>query len=291
MALFVPLVWALGFTGAKAAMGQFPPILLMAFRFMIAALVMVWFVRPPWPLMRRIFVITVISATVPYSTIFTGLSHLDVSTAMLVVQAQVPLMFLIAVVALGEKMTWKKFVGIVIAFGGIVMIAGQPQLRSGLGWIFVVIAGGAVWATGQVMIRLIGPLIDGQTLIAWVSVFTVPQLLVSSAIFESGQWDAIVSADWRSWALILYMGLVMTAAGYTVWYSLLARVEVTLAAPFLLLQPVVAVTAAILFLNEEPSWITLIGGVVVIAGIAIITVDRPRRKCIPLAGTEPAVHP
>ncbi len=276
VAILVPVLWGLGFAAAKAGMGQIPPILLMALRFGIAGAVLVWFVRPPWPLMGRVFAIACVSATVPYCAVFTGLSHIDASTAILVVQAEIPFMALLAVVWLKERMSARKLAGMAIAFAGIVMIAGQPELHTGLGWVLLVVAGGFVWSAGQIMIRRIGPLVEGLTLIAWVAVFTAPQLVVSSLVFESGQWQALVSADWKTWAMVLYMGLVMTALGYALWYSLLRRCEVILAAPFLLLQPVAGVLASILFLGEAPTWMTLLGGVVVVAGIAFITLE-PRR--------------
>jgi O-acetylserine/cysteine efflux transporter len=284
VAIVVPVLWALGFAAAKAGMGQIPPILLMAIRFAIAGAVLVWFVRPPWHLMRRIFAVACVSATVPYSSVFTGLSHLDASTAILVVQSEIPFMALLAVVWLKEKMSARKLAGMVVAFAGIALITGQPDLQSGVGWIMLVIVGGFVWAIGQIMIRRIGPLVDGLTLIAWVAVFTAPQLVVSSFVFEDGQWQALASADWKSWAIVLYMGLIMTALGYALWYSLLGRCEVVLAAPFLLLQPVIGVLAAVLFLGEEPTWITLVGGAVVVLGIAFVTLERPK---IPATGTTP----
>ena len=48
MGLAVPLIWGLGVVFAKAAIGHFPPVLLMALRFTLTALVLVWFVKPPW---------------------------------------------------------------------------------------------------------------------------------------------------------------------------------------------------------------------------------------------------
>ena len=47
MGIAVPLVWGLGVVFAKAAIEHFPPILLMALRFTLTALVLVWFVKPP----------------------------------------------------------------------------------------------------------------------------------------------------------------------------------------------------------------------------------------------------
>ena len=47
LAIAVPLIWGGGFLFAKAAIEHFPPILLMALRFSLTALVLVWFVPRP----------------------------------------------------------------------------------------------------------------------------------------------------------------------------------------------------------------------------------------------------
>ena len=77
MGVTVALVWGMGFVFSKAAIAHFPPILLMAFRFSVTALVLIWFVRPPMGHMRALFVISLISAALQYSLTFTGLKGLD----------------------------------------------------------------------------------------------------------------------------------------------------------------------------------------------------------------------
>ena len=47
MALAVPLVWGMGLVLAKGAIEQFPPILLMGFRFTLTAFLLVWFCTDP----------------------------------------------------------------------------------------------------------------------------------------------------------------------------------------------------------------------------------------------------
>ena len=74
LAIAVPLIWGGGFLFAKAAIDHFPPILLMALRFSLTALVLVWFVpRPDLDLAKRIFLVALVSAAIQYSLTFTGL--------------------------------------------------------------------------------------------------------------------------------------------------------------------------------------------------------------------------
>ncbi len=270
LALIVPLTWGMGLTVAKFGLGQFPPILLMAFRFTVAALVLVWFVKPPWPLMRRIFVITLISATIQYSLTYTGLEGLDVSTAVILIQLESPFLALCGVLFLGERMGLQRVLGMVLAFSGIVLMVGEPTLRDNMGPVFLVVSGTITWAVGQIMIRRMGA-VGGITLIAWVAVFASPQLFIASFLFEDGQVEAITQAGWLDWGVVLYLGLIMTALGYAIWYHLLGRCEITSLAPFLLLLPLVTVSGGILILGEEPTTLIIAGGAVVLAGVVVMT--------------------
>ncbi len=277
LAISVPVIWGLGITFAKAALGQFPPILLMTLRFALTALVLVWFVKPPWPLMGRIFVITAIGATLQYSLTFTGLRDLDVSTAALVVQLEVPFGALLAVAFLKEHLGWRRAIGMALAFVGVVLIAGAPKVQANLTPLFMVVGGALTWAVAQVMIKTLGR-VGGFTLIAWTAVFAAPQLLVSSLVFESGHMAAIYAADWVVWGAVVYLGLIMTALGYAIWYHLLGKFQVNQVMPFLLLLPVAAVLGGVFILGEELTLPIAAGGAVVIAGVAIIIFAKQDRE-------------
>ena len=101
-----------------------------------------------------------------------------------------------------------------------------------------------------------------------------PQLLVMSILFETGQIPALASAGAVVWATMLYLGLIMTALGYGIWYTLVRRHPVGMVAPFLLLLPVFSVLGAVVILGESLTWPTLVGGSIVISGVAFILVER-----------------
>lgn len=268
------MIWGMGFTFAKPVVEHFPPILLMALRFTVTALVLVWFVKPPWHLMRDIFFIALISAAVQYGLTFNGLRLLDASTAVLVIQLEVPFCTLLAIFFLKEQTSLRKWLGMAIAFGGVALIAGEPRLAGNHTGILLTIGGAFTWAIGQVMIRRLGQ-VGGFTLIAWVAVFATPQLFVASALFEDNQIEAIRSAGWMVWGTVVYLGIVMTAVGYGFWYHLLGKYPVAQVAPFLLLLPIFTVIASILLLGETLTPWLLAGGAVVIVGIAVIVIKRP----------------
>jgi O-acetylserine/cysteine efflux transporter len=280
MGISIALIWGMGFVVAKAAIDHFPPILLMSLRFTVTALVLVWFVKPPLHALGRIFGIALISAAVQYSLTFTGMKGLDASVTALVVQLEVPFLVLFGVVLLKERPAMRKYLGILLAFGGVALIAGEPRLGGAWTSLFMVIGGAFTWAFGQALIRRLQG-IDGLSMTAWIAVFAAPQLLVMSLIFETDQARAIASAGWVVWSAVAYLGLVMTAAGYGLWYSLLRRHPVNMVAPFLLLLPVFSVIGGVAFLGEDLSVRIALGGAVVIFGVATILIERSGKREVP----------
>jgi len=278
LAVLVAAIWGLGFTFAKLGLAQFPPILLMALRFTLTALVLVWFVKPPLALMARLFVIALVSAAIQYSLTFNGLDRLDASTAVLVVQLEVPFGALLAAMFLGEKFGLRRALGLACAFAGVALIAGAPGGEQDYVGILLVVAGAFAWAVGQVMIKALGAP-GGFTLIAWVAMFAAPQLFIASALFESNQIEIIRAADMTAWGVILYLGLIMTALGYGIWYHLLGKYQVNQVMPIILLLPVMSVIGSVLILGEQPTLAILAGGLIVIAGVAFVVFERrPARQ-------------
>lgn len=273
LAISVAVIWGFGFTLAKVAfvLSDFPPILLIAFRFALTTLVLLWFVKPPFGFMRRIFWISVVSATVQYALTFTGLDGLNASTAIIVVQLEFPFMVIMAAVVFKDRLSWSQIAGIALAIMGIVMIAGQPQLQDDILPVFLVIGGAFTWAVGQIMIKKLGGQVGGFTLIAWVAAFATPQLFFASWLFEEGQVQAIRTMNWIGWAVVVYLGLVMTALGYSIWYHLLGKFRISQIGPFLLLLPVTSIAGSVLLLDEQLSTIEFVGAIIVIFSVWIIT--------------------
>ena len=131
LGIAVALIWGMGVVFAKAAIEHFPPILLMALRFAVTAAVLVWFVRPPWAQMVRIFWIALVSAAIQYSLTFNGLRGLDASTAVLVLQLEVPFIVLLGGVVLIGAPGARNWLGIHYSVHALAFIDGEPNATFG----------------------------------------------------------------------------------------------------------------------------------------------------------------
>lgn len=274
LALLVAAIWGMGYVVAKGAMAHFPPIFLMALRYLVAASVLVWFAGPLNGQFPRLLGISVVGATSAYSLTFTGVDGVDAGLGALIVQLEVPFMVLFAALIFGERPGWRQGIGIAIAFVGVALIAGQVRLEGEGRAVFLLIAGAATWALGQVNLRGLRGM-SGLSVTAWLAILAAPQLFIVSALFETGQWQAAATAGPMTWAAVFYLGLAMSCLGYLIWNSLILRHEVGSVAPFVLMLPLFSVVGGIVFLGERPDWGQLVGGLIVLAGVALITL-RPR---------------
>ena len=272
MALFVPFLWGLGFVFAKGAINHFPPILLMAFRFSLTALVLVWFTPLPVRKFFQLFKIAIVAAAVQYSLTFTGVKGLEAGLASIIVQLEVPFLVILGALLLREKPGYKKWIGIAISFLGVAIMSQQDELSGSFISIALVLSGCFAWALGQVMIRKLKD-VSGMQVTAWIAVFAAPQLFLMSAIFENGQEEAMRTANPLVWWTVLYLGLIMTCLGYYFWNTLIRHHDVSKVAPFLLLLPVFSVLGGNLFLGETITVEKFYGGATILLGIGVIVLN------------------
>ena len=267
LALIVPITWGLGFTLAKIGMEQFPALLIMTIRFGIAGLILVWFTKPPWGHMREIFVVALIGSTIQYGLTYNGLKGIDASTAAILVQLEGPILAIMGTFLLKEKLGLTRALGMGLAFIGVLIIAGEPRLDGHIDSVILLIAGSAVWAVAQIMISRLKDL-SGITILAWVAIMATPQMFIASLLIEDGQWLAITTASYIDWSIILYLALIMTVLGYSVWYHLLSSVDVSKVSPFLMLLPITSIIAGMVLLDETFTSSMAIGGLLIMTGVA-----------------------
>ena len=112
LATLVPIFLGFGFVIAKPAMEHFPPFLLMGLRFTFAASILIWWFPIPRGFLKKIFIVSFIANTLQYGITYTGLSMIDASAAVLLVQMEVPFGVMFAYFILKEKPTVRSIIGI-----------------------------------------------------------------------------------------------------------------------------------------------------------------------------------
>ena len=278
LAISVPCLWGIGFVITKPGMEQFPPMLINGLRWSLTGLVLVWWFPIPRKFLKDLLILSIIGCTLQYSLTFSGLNMIDASSAVLFVQFEVPFGVLIAFFWLKERPSVKNIVGLIIAFSGIIVLSGAPNLEGKYLGVILVLSGAFTWAFGQVLAKPISENLNGVVITAWLGVLAGPQLILASQIFEGNVVRNIVSADYHAWLIVLYLGLLMNVLGYSIWYYVLGIYPVNKILPIMLLLPVTGVITAVIFLGERPDLKVFIGGIVILFGVGMILIGKTEKS-------------
>ena len=270
LALAAPLCFGTGLTLAKPAVTHFPPLFMMLLAYGTIAIITLLTVREkiqtPWRLM---LLISAFAVTIQGALLFWGLKGVEATTANLVLQTQVPMAVFLGWLIGGEKLNSQKIIGTAIAMAGVAIVIGLPQERPPLWPVTLIITGAFFWALGQVLVQKFGR-DSGIVLLKANALASVPQLALATALFESGQLQAVQTAGPIEWATLAFVVLVGFYLAYIAWFSLLRQVRMDEAAPFILLMTPIGLLTAVLVLGETMSIAQILGAIVLLLGLAIV---------------------
>lgn len=275
LALIMSLVFGAGWVLGKTATSHFSPILVAMFRFGFAGIVLVLIFGWPKVKLWKLWIASACALGIPYSFSYIGLSQLDVSITVLLVQLEAPILIALSAILLREIPSRLAIAGIVHAVVGVILVVGAPAAESQYFAILMVMVSMFIWAIGQIQVRRFGLGDGGLKLLGALCVLAAPLLMVLSLIFENGQFAAIYQASPTVWMQVAYLGIGMTVVGQGIWFYLVARHPLHDVAPFLLLVPVFSIAAGVAFLGETLSAMTIAGGVLIILGVAVATLGSP----------------
>ena len=278
IAISVPILLGFGFVIAKPAMQHFPPYLLMGLRFTIPALILVWWFPMPKGLFLDLFKVSFIGSTLQYGLTYNGLNIIDASSAVLLVQLEVPFGILIAFFLLKEIPRIKNLIGLVIAFIGVFILTGAPNLEGKYFGVLLTLSGAFTWSLGAVMAKPLSKKIGAFALMTWLCVFSGPLLILISTIVNGNPIQYILSANFYSWITVIYLGFIMQPIAYGAWYYVLRKHPVNKIMPVLLLLPVTGLLTAIFLLGEEPAKQVFLGGAIILFGVGMILFSKPKTK-------------
>ncbi len=284
LALLVAAIWGGNFVAAQTALSATPPFLMLAIRFAIVALVLIPFVRLPRTQHLHALRLAITLGLLHFGLFFVGMSHADsASTAVLVSQMGVPFSCLLGVWLLQDSLGWRRITGLTIAFAGLAVMAGAPVIWDNWPGFILMLAGAFFWGIANIQIKQYQQA-SIMALLAWMSAYTAPMLLLCAWLFGETTTQAFRSLGHPIIiTAMLYMTLGSTIIAYGLWYYLLRKHPVSHIVPFSLLVPVFGISATTSLLGDSLSTEHVLGGILTVLGVSIIILRRPRSLHTPEA--------
>jgi len=315
-------IWGSSFLFIKYAADQdhgFPPFTLVALRLLLASIVLVAYVLSKLFLDKsfradmkhlctkrkeffsRIAVMGLLNNTIPFTLVAWAESNSYVNVGVAsVLDSCIPLFaqlfghFLLA----GEALTWKRSLGLLVGFGGVLVICLEKILDVGgnadeenrgvtVAYYLMVIAATSSYAMASVYgkTRLCttyprSAVVTGQVLSA-ACYNTILSLLIDfnyplDSFAKQPRYSFFKEADIMAWLSILYLGLVSTCIAYVLFFYLLETIGSVRQTMVGFLLPVTGLFLGILVKNEWAGVsvlykvLEILGSVLVCTGIYFV---------------------
>ena len=297
LAAGVAVVWGVNFLAIHASLEQFPPLFLVALRFLVMAVPTVLFIPRPQVKLRWLIGYGLGFGTLQFIGLYLGMAAgFPAGLASLVLQSSAPFTVLLGALLLRERIGARSATGVAIAVVGLVTVGLVRGAGGSWGPFLLVVAGGLGWALGNLAARQASAP-DPLRLTMWMSVVPPLPMLALSLAFEGPErivaslTTSMTPAAVPAWIGLGYTVLVGTVLGSGVWVWLMSRHPAGRVAPFSMLVTVSGLTTAWLVLGETPHPLELAGGALVIGGVLWASVRRrpaatPGRPAPVRAGAE-----
>ena len=278
LAVLVAAIWGLNFVVIEVGLDDFPPLLLSALRYTLAALPLLLLRgMPPVP-WRWVIAVGVAIGVVKFSLLFVGMDvGMPAGLASLVLQAQALFTVVFAVALLGERLRRAQAAGLALAFCGLALVAGGLGGEATAEGFVLVVAAAAAWGVGNLALKRAAPA-DPFRFMTWICVVPpLPLFALSLSLEGPAEVSAALSgADLGGIGAVLYIAFLATTVGWGLWGRLMGQYPASTVAPFALLAPVFGLAFAALLLGESLSGREIVAAVLVLGGV-LLTLRPPRR--------------
>lgn len=273
--IIICLVWGLSNVVSKIVVGDWgiPPLFYTALRFaVVLAVTFPWLLPAPRPIWR-ILAIGLMMGGANFALLFMGLQTASPSAAAIVLQLGVPITTLLSVFMLGERIHWRRALGIALTLAGALTVIWNPQgveLSVGL-WL---IAGATVVGSlgGILMKQMEG--VAPLRFQAWVALASLVPMALGTLLFEQNQWPSAVAAGWPFVGAVAFTALIVSVVGHTAFYGLIQRYEANLIAPLTLMAPLATIAFGVLITHDHFDLRMAIGAALALTGVLIVALRR-----------------
>ena len=272
----VCLIWATNNVISKIVVADWnvPPLLYAALRFFIVMIATLpWLLpmpRPKW----RILSVGLLMGGGSFAIMFVGLKTVTPSEAAIVSQAGVPITTLLSIVLLGERIAWRRALGITLTLVGVLLVVWEPGFAVSAGMLLI-LASAFFGSLGAVLMKQMDE-IAPLRLQAWVGLTGFAVLTPVSLLLEQPNWNVLEAAGWPFLVALLFSALIVSVVAHTAYYVLLQRYEANLLAPLTLITPLATIAMGVAITGDRLDTQMIAGSAIALTGVLIVAVRRTR---------------
>jgi drug/metabolite transporter (DMT)-like permease len=283
------LVWGSSFVVVKWVLqDNITPIAIAAFRFLVAgsffvvALALIKIGKPQyrvfveWKDVPFLFILGLVGITFFFIAQYTGIQLAGASVAAILVCLLSPILIsFYSVRIFKEKLTKKNALGFGIAAAGTLSVIGggelsiQSNAMSFVGGSLILLTTPLMWAAYTLLGKKMMEKYDPFLVVTYVTILGALCLVPFS--FAENSFTRIFALSFNEWSVIIYLALACSLLGYFIWFRVMNQVKAAIASSFLFAEPLVTVIFAAIFVQEQITLFTLMGGVLIFGGVFLVS--------------------
>jgi drug/metabolite transporter (DMT)-like permease len=208
-----------------------------------------------------------------------GVSAQHISSGLIaLLVAMTPIFIAILRFIFGDIPSLKTIIGIVVGFGGVIIVLVIPTVENNL-FIIICLISNVIWAIGSFWSQRI-ELPESPLTTAAIQTFFGGMCAVLIGIFRGEDTSTFFNAsESETWIAFLYIS-VMGAIAYSAYAFLLVNTPISLVATHAFVNPIIALFLGNLLRNEKISTSIIVSGIVVVCGIALVVMGEKKKELI-----------
>jgi len=278
MGLAFAAMWSSAFTSARIIVEYAPPLIALAFRFLISGVIGVgiaaW-LGQSMRLSRRqwvgVLVFGLCQNALYLGLNFVAMQTIEASLAAIIASTMPLLVALAGWLIMGQRIRPLGIMGLIAGVVGVTLIMGA-RLQGGVDMFGLILCVIGVVSLTIATLAVLGASSGGNVLM-----IVGLQMLVGSAIlwipalmFET--FD--ITWNWQLIVAFIYTTLVPGLVATWVWFTLVGRIGAVKASTFHFLNPFLGVAIAAVLLSERIGMLDVVGVVVIAGGILAVQLSK-----------------
>jgi drug/metabolite transporter (DMT)-like permease len=273
------LFWGLSFVSSKTILNAgVPPMTMVCIRFVLAAVILNALLRKfdPAARLRRADILPLAASGLFGVTIYfffeaRGIRLTSASHASLII-AVIPVITVLAeALFFRARIRWLTVVGVLLSVVGVVLVVGVAGGAVTLAGDLFMFGACLCWVIYIFLSRNLHKRLSDIAITAYQSLFGTA-FLIPLALLEMRQWVPITLSAGLNLA---YLAIFCSALSNFLYVYALSRMGPIAVSPYINLIPVVGVLGGVALLGETITWLQVFGGVVILAGVLIVSRKQP----------------
>jgi len=275
------VLWAISFVATKVALEEAPPLVVVTLRLLIAAVCFL-----PWVVatggvkglggprqLPLFFVLSLFGTSLHYGLQTAGLQFTTASNASLYTTTGPITILLLSALVLGERVTARKALGVVVAVAGVLVVMGAETLTSfEFGQVkgdVLVIASIVMWGLFTVFGKGLTDRLGALRVTAWVTIIGAMSMVPVGYLEARATGFSVSSLSLDSWLAIAFLGVACSFFATLLYFVALGLSESTKVGVYLYAIPPMTAVVASLYLGETITSNLILGAALVIGGVAL----------------------